>query len=198
MQSANDLFSRYKFKSKKDYTEHERAKLVLEAEKLFFEKEKIAHSRWWQEDALVNNRLTWLLQSQVILFTAYGFLARGNTGNDTPPELKALVAALPWLGLSVCIVIALGVQAAWGAQRFLGDYYAQLGISVGVHHKTTTGGRIPGYFMPSIFAGGWGWLFKGYGGLLLFLGLSWLILLCIERWLTNLSKEPAASQAARP
>ena len=30
-------------------------KLLIEREKLFLEKEKNAHSRWWKEDTLVNN-----------------------------------------------------------------------------------------------------------------------------------------------
>lgn len=193
MQSAQDLFASYHF-STSDYKGDERAKLILETEKLFLEKERIAHSRWWQEDALVNNRLTWLLQSQVVLFAAYGFLAR--TDGKVPVELKALVAALPWLGFAVCVVIALGVRAAWRAQRVLSDQYSKFGIVVGVDPITTTVGRIPGYVMPLIFAGGWGWLFKSYCGAFLSIALCLLILLLVEQWLTRRSR--GAPQAALP
>lgn len=51
----------------------EARRLQFEAEKIKIEKEKMAHARWWQEDALVHNRLTWLLNSQAVLLAAYGY-----------------------------------------------------------------------------------------------------------------------------
>ncbi|MCX7099459.1 MAG: hypothetical protein NTV43_16315 [Methylococcales bacterium] len=185
MPKAKDLFSDYKFDSKEDYTKNEYAKLVFEAEKIFIEKRKFAHARWWQEDSLVNNRLTWLLTSQSFLFAGYGFIARGgpNPNCPVPEQVDALINVLPWLGLSVCIVIALAIRAAWQAQHILGDkYWEELKITIGVDDRTNSAGRMPGSLLPLIFGSCWGWLFFDFWGLLLFLSLSLTIPSCLEIW----------------
>jgi hypothetical protein len=51
----------------------------VEREKLSFEKIKHARDRWWQEDCLVNHRITWLLQTQGVIGTAYAFLRYRET-----------------------------------------------------------------------------------------------------------------------
>jgi hypothetical protein len=167
----HQIFNKYDFDKDDHYTASEYAKLVLEAEKIFIEKRKLAHARWWQEDSLVNNRLTWLLTSQSFLFAGYGFIARASHTNLTP-EQQALIKALPWLGLSICIVIALAIKAAWDAQGILESRYCdELRIKVGVDDETNSAGRIPGSLLPVIFVCCWGWLSSGFVGLTLFLVL---------------------------
>lgn len=158
-----------------------------------------ARERWWHEDSLVHNRLTWLLQSQVILFASYGLIARimvkftekdivhlsnmessesvkpsinnelsdkitTELNQDALLNLDALLNALPWMGLAICLIIYISVNAAWEAQRKLQDEYST--IQLGVHEKTSIGGRISGYCLPLIFFLGWGWLLKGGWGML--------------------------------
>lgn len=188
MPRSDDVFASHEFVPEKDYKKEERAKLVLEVEKLMLEQEKFAHSRWWQEDALVNNRLTWLLQSQVILFAAYGLFARDKSPTgEIPVQLTSLVSVLPWLGLAISIVIVMGVRAASRAQCVLQEIYAPMGIIMGVSDITTRRGRMPGYLMPLVFVIGWGWLFKGPCGVAVFLSCSLAALLVVEQWLTFIS-----------
>lgn len=171
--------------SESDYSDGERAKLIIEYEKLILEKQKIAHSRWWQEDALVNNRVTWLLQSQILLFAAYGLIARNSpVGGEFSQEFNALLAALPWLGFGIGLVITLGIHAAWSAQKVLFNLYSPQGMVVGVHDVTTTVGRIPGRALPLLFAAGWGWIRWGYFGAAIFVTLSLLVVFCVD-WLTK-------------
>jgi hypothetical protein len=182
-------FSLYEFKSG-EFKADEYAKLVLEADKLFLEEKRLAHSRWWHEDALVHNRLTWLLQIQVILFTAYGVLIRSmpgakdhifnfNISENTPttsPEIIALVSALPWLGVAFCLVISNGIKAARQAQKILGILMQMKGIELGVHPTTTRNGFLTGYVIPYIFISGWGWLWLGISGFASFVVISFFIL----------------------
>src|SRR6185312_17423895 len=48
--------------------------LELEREKLDFERECHARDRWWQEDRLINQRLTWLLTSHGVIGAGYAWL----------------------------------------------------------------------------------------------------------------------------
>ena len=62
-----------------------------------------------REDGLVNNRLTWILTTQGLLFTAFALTA--SEGID--PNIKdILLKALPWIGLLVGLVGCLGILAA--------------------------------------------------------------------------------------
>ena len=122
----------------------------MDERKLHLEQEKLAHSRWWQEDSLVNNRMTWLLTSQTILFAAYGVAISNGSS-----RLQPLIHLLPWMALGIVIVIALGVHSAWNAQKVLQKEYEAKGIEVGVHRATTWGGRTPGWGLPIILVAGW-------------------------------------------
>lgn len=55
-------------------TNTNRTSLRLELSKLQLDKEKLARDRWWKEDQLVHQRLTWLLSAHVILGTGYAWL----------------------------------------------------------------------------------------------------------------------------
>ncbi|MDR4503834.1 MAG: hypothetical protein MRK01_03455 [Candidatus Scalindua sp.] len=139
--------------SKTDNYENE--KLKIEKSKLNLEEEKLARSRWWHEDSLVHNRLTWLLQSQIILFAAYGWFAR--VARPTP-KLSALLDLLPILGISVCIVIVVSVNAAWKAQKVLSQEYAGKEFNLNVSDYTSRRGRVAGHGLPSIFLLGWAYM----------------------------------------
>lgn len=127
----------------------------LEHRKLALEQEKAAHARWWQEDTLVNQRLTWLLQSQGLLFAGYGLLVTRGPGENGSDALKA---ALPWIGISVSSLISIGISAAWRAQEMLKARYSQDGVQVGVSSLTTRSGRLPAGILPFVFIAGWGWV----------------------------------------
>ena len=131
---------------------------AFEGKKHKLEVEKHAHARWWQEDTLVNNRITWLLQSQILLIAVYGLFARLPSKSAETLELEQLLAMLPFLGFSICLVISIGIHAAWEAQRILKDHYLKQEIEIGVHNATNWGGKITGYMLPLVFAGGWGWV----------------------------------------
>ncbi len=125
------------------------------SEKSFLlEYEKVARSRWWQEDSLVHNRLTWLLQSQIILFAAYGWFVRTE---DPTEKLLALTNLLPVIGLLICLIIAISVSAAWKAQEVLVKEYSGKFI-LGVSDSTTKSGRIAGKWLPIIFGVSWAYL----------------------------------------
>ena len=165
----------------------------LEERKYRLELEKLAHTRWWHEDTLVHNRMTWLLQSQVLLFAAYGIFARGEVKTT---EIKNLLTMLPFISLLICIFISIGIHAAWKAQKILdSDYKSNFGIGLGVHGTTNTGGKITGIMMPLVFATGWGWLFGREGGLwggsgawaLAFFGVATVASISIGLWLAGIN-----------
>ncbi len=131
---------------------------ACEDKKFKLEVEKHAHARWWQEDSLVNNRITWLLQSQILLIAVYGIFARFPSKAGKDLELDQLLEMLPFLGFSICLVISIGIHAAWEAQRILKEHYLKQEIEIGVHNATNWGGKIAGYMLPLVFAGGWGWV----------------------------------------
>ncbi len=157
-----------------------------EKTRLLLDQEKVARARWWQEDTLVNNRLTWLLQSQVILFAAYGWVEKSTKDPNKPEELSELLNILPLIGLSICLIISISVNAAWKAQHILEKEYKQ--FTLGVNESTTNAGRVSGYLLPVIFLLSWGWLFHGFFGLLLFIFIGIFIIKYSEIWIKYLTK----------
>jgi hypothetical protein len=112
------------------------AKLALDAEKLLCDKETLAHGRWWRENSLVHNRLTWLLQSQGFLLAAYGAFARESplkaavqlVSGGVLPNPVPLGILIPVIGVAICMVIGVGIRAAWSAQQRLQDEYTRIEI----------------------------------------------------------------------
>ncbi|MGD8781633.1 MAG: hypothetical protein PVH88_22035 [Ignavibacteria bacterium] len=146
----------------------------IELEKLKLEREKLARSRWRQKDNLVDNRLTWLLQSQVILFAAFGWLATEQpTG-----KLELLTEILPLVGGLVCLVISISVNSAWQAQKILIKENTE--FTLGVSKITSFFGHMAGYGLPLIFLFGWGWIFSGYIGIIFFTGVGIMVLLIMN------------------
>lgn len=158
-------------------------KAVTDREKLNLEIEKHAHARWWQEDNLVNHRLTWLLQSQALIFAGFGLLV-SRTKQDVVDAARSelLVQVLPWIGWISSIAVAIGIVAAAMAQQALRRFYWRThGLSLGVTPLTARGGRVPSYLLPVLFAGGWGFILdKVIGAVLLVAATAVLLALAHE------------------
>ena len=80
--------------------------------------------------------------------------------NGIGDKLKYLNEVIPLVGISICIVIAIGVSADWSAQKLLQRKYSDSNIELGVHDSTFTCRRIPGYLLPLIFVASWGYLLE--------------------------------------
>ena len=108
----------------------EREKLTLERDKFEFERHRFARMRWWHEDGLVNNRLTWLLVSQALLFAAYATTAKDAAAVNPAPTAAALENLIPLVGTMVaCAVLAATFAACWAQVKLARDQAIGLGVS---------------------------------------------------------------------
>ena len=130
-----------------------------------FEIKKHAHERWWHEYELINQRTTWLLTTQGVVGTAYGFIlyriAEVKYGvGDVPAHgpgafidsLSMLSDFLSAIGMGSSIMSAIGIYAACAAQKALkrkcGDY-------LGVTPKTTRMGQTVAVSTPGLCIAAW-------------------------------------------
>ncbi|MBD8528425.1 MULTISPECIES: hypothetical protein [unclassified Massilia] len=140
-----------------DATDHEKQLLKLEIE-------KHAHERWWQEDELVNQRTTWLLTTQAVLGTAYGFLlyriAEVRYSFADPPVANAahyidvllmLTHFLAVIGIGSATMSMAGIFAACRAQYALRNNSPFLGVTPG----TTAVGQLVAVGTPVLFIMAW-------------------------------------------
>jgi hypothetical protein len=136
----------------------EQLKLDLEREKLALEREKMTRARWWHEDSLVNNRLTWLLVSQALLFAALGALTRAADGAPAGrvPLHLVLAGLIPTVGGLVAAGVLLATIAACWAQWKIAR---QTGSGLGVSRVTTLLGWAPSLVLPMVFL--WAWYALG-------------------------------------
>jgi hypothetical protein len=133
----------------------------VEREKLVFEKIKHARERWWQEDCLVNHRITWLLQTQGVIGTAYAFLryretdvvaglVPGLVGSEKirlyVETLRQFERILQLLGGLSAFFLLLGIGIACVAQHVLDRKYKINGLDVSM--MTTIGGQLAAVAMP--------------------------------------------------
>jgi hypothetical protein len=130
---------------------------------LRMERYKIELSRWFNEDALVNQRLTWLLASQALLFAAYGGIASKVLAVTCATEVMAatLLSVIPiitWIGRSFAVVILAGIVAAIMAQLHLHRTWTPRPAQLGVSTPTTLIGWGTCVLVPIIFLGAWCWL----------------------------------------
>ena len=65
------------------------------------------------EHALVAARMTWNLSFQGLLFTAMAFALGHQSGGTRPDLLITLIYLLPYLGIAVALLSAVGVLAAY-------------------------------------------------------------------------------------
>ena len=135
---------------------------------LAFEKEIHGRERWWREDELVNQRTTWLLTTQAVLGTAYGFVryriaeimhrnpAKELFDFDAGPYLDTLrlfASCLVAIGIVGSVVSFVGIYAAHQAQKALQRQYRK---SLGVSVHTTRLGHLTALATPSLFIIAWG------------------------------------------
>lgn len=117
----------------------------------------VYYSRWFNEDALVNQRLTWLLLAQGLLFAAYGTLATKavDACDDKATYLFSVLGLISAVGQIFAVLIFSGIGAAVCAQWILHDRYAAPKDPIGVHTATTIVGWLTGLFVPVVFFGAW-------------------------------------------
>jgi hypothetical protein len=137
------------------------------------EKDRLYYTRWWQEDSLVNHRITWLLQSQAFLFAAFGLLSSTATKDPNGKvydmaSVKNALTLIPIVGVILCIIVLLGIVAACGAQAQLhrqrsGRNSTSAELEFGVSLLTTIGGWLSGGLLPILFVCGWCWLASDEG-----------------------------------
>lgn len=106
------------------------------------------------EDDLINQRLTWLIASQSLLFTGYAVLVATGTGrlasNATMwlPVLGVSMAAIIWVGTLGAVVARLVLHQRLRRRR----HGHRL---LGVHWVTTAMGWTPGVLLPILFLLTW-------------------------------------------
>ena len=143
----------------------------LEERRLAFDRERHARERWWREDELVNQRTTWLLTTQAVLGTAYGFVRYriaeithrnlAKTPYDYDPDryldtLRLFANCLVAIGIVGSIVSLIGIYAAHQAQRALQRHY---GDYLGVSPTTTLMGHWTALATPLLFIVAWAMAF---------------------------------------
>jgi hypothetical protein len=146
----------------------------LEKEKLDLEREKHACKRWWQEDQLIHQRLSWLLTSHGVIGAGYAWLKHriAEVGVELATikcdpvlleaqeayrdQLIGLSEALVLIGLTISVLILLGVGSALWAQYILQGKYNMYELSVSKH--TTRGGYVSALAMPIVCICAWVWI----------------------------------------
>jgi hypothetical protein len=115
--------------------------------------------RWVHEDELINQRLSWLLASQTLLFAAYGLALQvgANPSNTSEVSKKTteVLSLIPYIGFYSSVSIMVSVLAAVIALYFLwkrsGNFKRYLPVTV----PTTIMGVAAGVSLPLIFIIAW-------------------------------------------
>jgi hypothetical protein len=136
------------------------------------EASKHAHDRWWQEDELVNQRTTWLLTTQGVLGTAYGFLlyriAEVKYTVELQEKLEAglyidalttLANIVALIGSGSAFVSFIGILAACIAQHSLSKLYRK---NLGVTKLTTWTGHAVAAATPLLCILAWAYLWRNF------------------------------------
>ena len=115
-------------------------RVALDREKHALEQEKLVRARWWHEDGLIGQRVTWLLTSQAILGAGYAYLRSlvkftfgpGGQGHIAPESLNLsrLASAAPLVAIAICTFLLLGIHGAARAKSALQKQYPQLTLGV--------------------------------------------------------------------
>lgn len=131
----------------------------FEVEKLAFEQLKHARERWWYEEKLVHQRLTWFFSAQGLLGLGYAWLRYRVTDVLALPgaikqvdlyvgQLERLAYFLLGLGLAVCVFTLIGVHAAFSAQSQLKREGSNKYFRLDVSERTTLLGKAMAYGLP--------------------------------------------------
>ena len=108
--------------------------------------------KWEHEDHLINQRLTWLLNSQSLLFAAYALALHSTTVAKVDPRIYKVLNTLPLVGIASSALILMGIIAATEAMRVLKKSKR---FTYDVRSRTTWCGLAPAYLLPILFIVGW-------------------------------------------
>jgi ABC-type multidrug transport system permease subunit len=139
---------------------------LVERERLNFQKLVHARQRWWYEENLINQRLTWFFTSQGLLGLGFAWLKYRIAEIVAAPSLVAkpvlyvaqleqLSRFLLALGLVVSVFTLMGIGAAISAQQLMKDEPENAGFRLDVSSMTTSRGRIAAYSIPGISIAAW-------------------------------------------
>ena len=116
-----------------------------------------AYKEFWDrlkcEHELLNQRITWLLTSQTILFAAYGFTLTKD--NILAMNFQTVIAAS---GMTAAILMLIGILAGLHAKRAVWrDYQVDYNPRQkwGVRTGATWAGLVPDVFTPVVFISAW-------------------------------------------
>lgn len=121
------------------------------------ESDSVYYSRWFNEDALINQRLTWLLLAQGLLFAAYGTVATKavDSCNEKARYLFSVLDLISKVGPIFAAVILIGIAAAITAQGVLHYEREPARRGIGVSTATTLIGWLTGLSVPFVFFMAW-------------------------------------------
>ena len=108
--------------------------------------------KWEHEDNLINQRLTWLLNSQSLFFAAYAIALQAVSSPNPDPRVYKFLTNLPYIGITTCVLILLGVIAATNAMRLLKQ---DKRFTFDVRPSSTWTGLFPTYLLPVSFIFAW-------------------------------------------
>ena len=128
-----------------------------ETSKPELEQQKVDLSRWFNEDTLVNQRLTWLLVSQALLFAAYGTVATKamDACKEKAAYLFSILSVISVAGPILAAVVLVGIAAATTAQFILYKSGVPPTQRMGVSTPTTLVGWSTALLIPLIFIVAW-------------------------------------------
>jgi hypothetical protein len=107
--------------------------------------------QWTHEDTLVNHRVSWLIVSEGLLFTAYGA--------QHAPTLSWLVLGFPFFGVLVALLIGIGIFTAMLATEEIKRQFELAGLAdlcpLAPASHVAHRGRWAAKALPFVFAGLW-------------------------------------------
>jgi hypothetical protein len=118
-----------------------------ECEKLDLDTLKHLRERWWHEDHLVNQRLTWLLTSQTLLFAALAWLIPLREDDDL--WIWMIIVG----GILTSGIVLMGIGAAKNAQDNLLEKWPE--IREGIDGESRELGSLTSIVLPCIFIFAW-------------------------------------------
>lgn len=108
--------------------------------------------KWEHEDHLINQRLTWLLNSQSLFFAAYALALQATSSPKVDPRVFKFLSYMPWIGIFSSILILIGIIAATEAMNALKK---DKRFTFDIRTRTTWSGILPSYFLPMLFIIAW-------------------------------------------
>jgi len=129
---------------------------------------KTRYYTWLEfEHQLINNRMTWLLTSQSLLFAAFALASTKTPNqlalNEPVNHLSNLLNTIPVVGTSVSIIILVGIIASYlGKFRARKVYYEETGqmVPVGVNTTITVTAMISEMLLAVVFVIAWIYIFQ--------------------------------------